>query len=161
MSIPILSEKKAFGGVELDDFSGNEALWTEFRHLMPVARRWAYLDHAAVSPLPAPSCRALVEWAEEASINGDVNWAQWERQVEGLRTKAATLLGATTEEIALLRSTSEGVNLVAEGVSWEPGDNVVTLAMNSHQPISLAEPADRGWRPAASLSDRREWTWMQ
>ncbi len=112
----------------MDDFSGNEALWAEFRRLMPVARSWAYLDHAAVSPLPAPSCRALVEWAEEASINGDVNWAQWERQVENLRTKAATLLGATTEEIALLRSTSEGVNLVAEGVCWEPGDNVVTLA---------------------------------
>lgn len=70
----------------------------------------------------------LVEWAEEASVNGNVDWPQWERRVADLRTKAATLLGATTEEIALLRSTSEGVNLVAEGFPWEPGDNVVTLA---------------------------------
>ncbi|MDD4788900.1 MAG: aminotransferase class V-fold PLP-dependent enzyme [Pirellulales bacterium] len=112
----------------MDGLSTDEAIWEEFRHLMPVARRWAYLDHAAVSPLPGPTSRALVEWAEEASVNGNVDWPQWERRVADLRTKAATLLGATTEEIALLRSTSEGVNLVAEGFPWEPGDNVVTLA---------------------------------
>ncbi|NQU37588.1 MAG: aminotransferase class V-fold PLP-dependent enzyme [Actinobacteria bacterium] len=45
-----------------------------------------------------------------------------------MRLGAADLLGAAPEEIALLRSTSEGVNLVAEGFPWQPGDNVVTLA---------------------------------
>ena len=107
----------------MDGLSTDEAIWEEFRHLMPVARRWAYLDHAAVSPLPGPTSRALVEWAEEASVNGNVDWPQWERRVADLRTKAATLLGATTEEIALLRSTSEGVNLVAEGF---PGNRATT-----------------------------------
>ena len=37
-------------------------------------------------------------------------------------------LAPTAEEIALVRSTSEGVNLVAEGFPWQSGDNVVTLA---------------------------------
>lgn len=37
------------------------------------------------------------------------------------------MLGADTDEIALVHNTSEGVNLVAEGFPWQPGDNVVTL----------------------------------
>jgi len=102
--------------------------WERFREQMPVARRWAYFDHAAVAPLPEPSRTALQTWLEQATEHGDVHWPEWARRVEQLRTAAADLLGATTEEIALVRSTSEGVNLVAEGIPWQPGDNVVTLA---------------------------------
>ena len=102
--------------------------WEGFRLQMPVARRWAYFDHAAVAPLPAPSQAAVLRWAQQACEHGDVHWPDWAHQVESLRLGAANLLGATSEEIALLRSTSEGVNLVAEGFPWKPGDNVVTLA---------------------------------
>ncbi len=95
---------------------------------MPVARRWAYFDHAAVSPLPARSHKALLRWAEQACEHGDIYWPTWAERAEDLRRSAAQMLGATPEEIALVRSTSEGVNLVAEGFPWKPGDNVVTLA---------------------------------
>ena len=113
---------------ELGDFGGGATQWDLFRRQMPVARRWAYFDHAAVAPLPAPSQQALLRWAQQACEHGDVHWPEWARRVEDLRRGAANLLGATPEEIALLRSTSEGVNLVAEGFPWKPGDNVVTLA---------------------------------
>ncbi|MHB8898303.1 MAG: aminotransferase class V-fold PLP-dependent enzyme [Thermoguttaceae bacterium] len=102
--------------------------WEGFRREMPVARRKAYLDHAAVSPLPSRAHRALLRWAEQASENGDVDWPEWAGRVEQLRGFMAALLGAAVEEIALVRSTSEGVNLVAEGFPWRSGDNVVTLA---------------------------------
>lgn len=112
----------------MGDFSQNSVPWTAFREQMPVAERWAYLDHAAVSPLPAPARRALLRWVEQAARDGDVHWPEWERKVEDLRHNAARLLRAAPEEIALLRSTTEGVNLVAEGIPWRVGDNVVTLA---------------------------------
>jgi selenocysteine lyase/cysteine desulfurase len=38
------------------------------------------------------------------------------------------MIHAETSEIALIRNTTEGVNLVAEGYPWQSGDNVVTLA---------------------------------
>lgn len=116
---------------ENEVFSGEgerEGRWAEFRREMPVARRWAYLDHAGVSPLPAPSQAALTNWAAEAAANGATSWASWNHQIEEVRLAGATLLGALPEEIALIRSTTEGVNLVAEGFPWREGDNVVTLA---------------------------------
>ncbi len=102
--------------------------WEGFRRQMPVARRWAYFDHAAVSPLPLPAQEALLRWAREACDDGDVHWPGWAGRVEELRQSAARMLGATAEEVALIRNTSEGVNFVAEGFPWQAGDNVVTLA---------------------------------
>ena len=96
-----------------------------FREEMPVARRWAYFDHAAVAPLSGPAQQALVEWAEDATVNGDAFYPPWMDQVEQTRAQAARLIGARVEEIALVQNTSAGVNLVAEGYPWQPGDNVV------------------------------------
>lgn len=114
--------------VEKGDLRAGATKWEGFRLQMPVARRWAYFDHAAVAPLPAPSQVAVLRWAQQACEHGDVHWPEWAGRVEKLRLGAANLLGATPEEISLVRSTSEGVNLVAEGFPWKPGDNVVTLA---------------------------------
>ena len=112
---------------------------------MPVAQSWAYFDHAAVSPLPEPTRRALLDWVEEAARSGDTVWPAWSRKVEELRRRAADLIGASPEEIALIRNTTEGVNLVAEGFPWQPGDNVVTLADRiPHQSIPLDEPGRAG-----------------
>jgi cysteine desulfurase/selenocysteine lyase len=97
------------------------------RSLMPVAAKWAYFDHAAVAPLPAPSEQAVLAWANQATAEGDTCWPVWNRRVEQARTFAAQLLGADETEVALVHSTTEGIGLVAEGYPWREGDNVVTL----------------------------------
>lgn len=117
-------------------------LWSVFRHQMPIVHRWAYFDHAAVSPLPEPARAALANWAEDASLRGDTSWPNWSDQTEEVRLLAAGLIGALPTEIALLHNTTEGINLVAEGFPWQPGDNVVTLAdefpSNQYAWMSLA-----------------------
>ena len=62
------------------------------------------------------------------SEHGTADWVRWRKTVETARKLAAELLNASREEIALIHSTTEGINLVAEGVPWRRGDNVVTLA---------------------------------
>jgi selenocysteine lyase/cysteine desulfurase len=95
---------------------------------MPAAAEWAYFDHAAVAPIPKPTVEAMTRWADEAAGFGGAIWLKWKGVREQLRSQAARLVGAATEEIALVRSTTEGINLVAEGFPWQPGDNIVTLA---------------------------------
>lgn len=99
--------------------------WNAFRRQMPVAEHWAYFDHAAVAPLSKPAQAALIEWANDLAAHGDVHWDRWRKRVERVRTLAAQLLGAQKNEIALVRNTTEGIHLVAEGFPWQPGDNVV------------------------------------
>src|SRR3990172_8688380 len=95
---------------------------------MPITERWAYFDHAAVAPLTALAAEALDTWATEAVTQGDTVWPDWARRVEAWRDSAARLIGADRDEIALVPNTTAGISLVAEGLEWRPGENVVTLA---------------------------------
>lgn len=45
--------------------------------------------------------------------------------MESAREKCANLLKVSSEEITLLSSATEGINNVAYGLDWNPGDNVV------------------------------------
>jgi selenocysteine lyase/cysteine desulfurase len=99
-----------------------------FRAAMPIAERVAYFDHAAVAPLPAPTRDAIRCWLDQATEEGDVVWPQWARRLEEVRQSAAELINAQPAVIALVPNTTTGINLIAEGFFWQPGDNVVTLA---------------------------------
>ena len=101
--------------------------WQEFRELMPITEQWTYLDHAAVAPLPRPTGETIQRWCQESMQEGDSVWPTWNRRLEQLRDMVAELIAADREEIALLPSTTAGINVVAEGFPWQPGDNVVTL----------------------------------
>lgn len=112
------------------------------RAQMPITRRYAYFDHAAVAPLPQPTADAINRWLSQATELGDTVWPEWAKQVEGTRGAAARLINANAAEIALVPNTTSGINLVAQGYPWQAGDNVVTLAnefpSNQYPWLSLA-----------------------
>ncbi len=105
----------------------HDGLASDLRRQMPVVRKWAYLDHAAVCPLPSPVAAAMQQWILEASNEGDTVWVRWSRRVEQIREALSRLVNASPEEIALVANTTMGIHWVAEGYPWQPGDNVVTL----------------------------------
>lgn len=95
---------------------------------MPVSRRWAYFDHAAVAPLPEPTATAIADYATDFAENGCANWPDWRARIEKTRKLAAHMLNSEDSEVGIIRNTSEGICLVAEGFPWKPGDNVVVPA---------------------------------
>jgi selenocysteine lyase/cysteine desulfurase len=99
--------------------------WEPFRAHFPVTRHWAFFDHAAVAPLPAPAVNALREYAEDLATNGAAGHSRWTSRIKEVRGLAARLLNADPAEIAFIKNTSEGISFVAEGFPWKPGDNVV------------------------------------
>jgi len=103
--------------------------WSALRQReFPVAERWAYFDHAGVSPLPRRAGDMMRAWTDEQERNGVVNWSSWEKRLEVIRARIARLLNADCDEIAFVNSTTHGIGLVAEGFPWREGDNVVTAA---------------------------------
>ena len=98
------------------------------RDEFPVAERWAYFDHAAVSPLPRSSAALLRSWLDDQEHNGVVHWPDWEAKLRVNRANAARLIHAHPDEIAFVNSTTQGIGLVAEGFPWREGESVVTAA---------------------------------
>lgn len=111
----------------------------------PVAERWAYMDHAAVAPLPRSSADVVRAWATDQERNGVVHWLDWEAKLKTGKANIARLVGAHVDEIAFVNSTTHGINIVAEGFPWSSGDNVVTAAEEySSNLFPWMNLADRG-----------------
>jgi selenocysteine lyase/cysteine desulfurase len=132
------------------------------RDLMPVTRRWAYFDHAAVAPMTARAQAALAEWAVDFTENGLANYSRWLKRVEEVRRLAGQLLHADPLDVAFIKNTSDGISIVAEGLDWQPGDNVVSAEdeypaniypwLNlAHRGVELRRVPSRGGR--VSLDD--------
>jgi cysteine desulfurase / selenocysteine lyase len=101
----------------------------ELRRAMPVSETYAYLDHAAVSPIPTRSAEAIRKWVDQSLFQGDVEWPEWSAASSSLRNSAAALLHCQPDEIGLIPNTTFGINLVAQGFRWDTRtrENVVVL----------------------------------
>ncbi|MCG8427533.1 MAG: aminotransferase class V-fold PLP-dependent enzyme [Chromatiales bacterium] len=87
-----------------------------------------YLNHAAVAPWPVETAEAVRDFAQENQTYGATHYPAWMVVESELRELAAWLLNAPSPEaIALLKSTSEALSVVARGLSWESGDNIVSF----------------------------------
>lgn len=100
----------------------------KIRSGFPVTKKYAYFDHAAAGPLPVRTVEA-VKRVTEQKCEGDLHWESWEETVERTRESIAPLIGASVEELALVHSTTEGIAIVANGLSYEKGANIVTCDM--------------------------------
>ncbi len=88
-----------------------------------------YLNHAAVAPWPVRTAAAIAAFAAENRSRGAQRYPAWMEVEQRLRQRLQQLINArSSDEIALLKSTSEGLSVVAHGLDWRPGDNVVIPA---------------------------------
>lgn len=88
-----------------------------------------YLNHAAVAPWPVRTVNAVKIFAEENARQGARSYPQWLESEHALRNQLARLINAPSEkDIALLKNTSEGLSVIAYGIDWRAGDNVVSIA---------------------------------
>ncbi len=95
----------------------------------PLATDLIYLNHAALGPWPRRTADAVAAFARENMTQASRNWTQWYAAERSLRERLARLLNVpAADDIALVKNTSEALSLVALGLDWRDGDNVVLAA---------------------------------
>ncbi|MFD2467713.1 aminotransferase class V-fold PLP-dependent enzyme [Amycolatopsis silviterrae] len=99
------------------------------REHFPVCRRWAYLDHAAISPLPQPAADAMRDAALGLAADGSLTYEDHAARIERVRATAAGMMGVPAADVAFVKNTTEGLGFVANGLDWTPGDRVVVPAL--------------------------------
>lgn len=95
-----------------------------YKHLFPAAQTQCYLDTAAEGLPPQRVFDALNEYAHEKSRGTPGRRRHYEVQQEA-EAAVASLLGAPKDNVVLLGNTSDALNLLAQGIDWNPGDEVV------------------------------------
>ena len=81
-----------------------------------------YLNHAAVAPWPRRAVAAVTRFAEANGRRGSSDYAAWLATEQRLRERLADLIQApSTDDIALVKNTSEGLSILAQGLDWQSG----------------------------------------
>jgi len=96
------------------------------REQFPACRDRIFMAHAAVTAIPQAAVAAMNEF-NRASATGEIDFTHLLfNDMDRSRATGARLIGASAGEISLLGPTSLGLSLVANGLDWKPGDEVIT-----------------------------------
>ena len=94
------------------------------RAAFPVTKHCTYLNHAAIAPLSDPVRAAMSKFiADSGVILG--RESRYEHISNDLRAVLAWLINAAPEEIAFVQNTGSGLNIVANALPLQDGDNVI------------------------------------
>jgi cysteine desulfurase/selenocysteine lyase len=91
----------------------------------PVTKELTYLDTAYDGPYPVSVLEAGQEFLDRRSRGTGGRVPDWLEVLEQARDDLAALINAKPGEIAITTNTTQGTNIVATSLGFEPGDNVV------------------------------------
>jgi len=98
--------------------------WDAIREEFPITRNYNFMNHAAAAPISRRAAEAARRYLKHAEQNAYLH-GKFFKHVEHVRSRAAQLISANPDEIAFTKCTSEGLSFVANGLTWQNGDNVV------------------------------------
>lgn len=94
----------------------------------PIREECLYLDHAAVCPLPKSVAEAMRLRVRDQEMGGHTRNKSWRSSTLTCRHVGSEMIGCGPEDISLIKSTSEGLSMIAEGLEWNEGDEVLVGA---------------------------------
>ena len=103
----------------------DDGYWGKLRNKFLLEKGLGYLNNGTVGPTPVPVYENLVTYWRLMAENPNENSAVLQGRMDAIRTKAAQFLGASPDEIAILRNCTEGNSLVAQGIDLKAGDEVL------------------------------------
>ena len=122
----------------MDAAAESEPFWMMVKNQFSLRKGLIMLNAANLCPSPFPVQRAVFNLTR--SIDRDPsshNRSQFQERLETSRESLARYLGAEPDEIAIIRNTSEGNNMVINGLTFQQGDEVVIWDEN-HPTANIA-----------------------
>ena len=93
-----------------------------------VTRKTIYMNNGAIAPTPLSTIKAVTDFmlkCAEAGPDAPQTSEYVTSLLDELRTRVAHLINCDRDEVVLVQSTTEGLNIVANGVGWKDGDAMV------------------------------------
>ncbi|EKE04536.1 MAG: aminotransferase, class V [uncultured bacterium] len=97
----------------------------KIRKNFPTVNNLIYLDHAAVAPIHLQTRNILDKYINHFLNEGIRDYTIWFQKIEQIRKDFAKFIGAQDTEIAFIKNTSAGISILANGIDFQKGDNVI------------------------------------
>lgn len=142
-----IEAEAASGGWQDDDEAArDEAFWITVARAFATDGRYVVLNGGGNNPLPRDVVESLTRYEALAAAQPRPNNGQLLARSEQHRARLARHLGCAPDEVAITRNTTEGLNIVANGIELKAGDEVVYTSFDAHygaKPLKL-QAARRG-----------------
>ncbi len=109
------------------------SLTSEVQSMLPDLDGFAYFQTSGFSPKLTPIIDEVIRSLRIQSRGPALPFVarKLQQQMQETRSKVADTINATPVEIVLTENTTIGINIVANGIDWKPGDNVL-LSTHEH-----------------------------
>lgn len=97
----------------------------EIRRDFAITRKKIYMNNGAIAPTPLSTIKAITNFLIKTSEDGPGSEEYLGSILAEVRTRVAHLINCDRDEVVLTESTTQGLNTVANGLSWKAGDSVV------------------------------------
>jgi cysteine desulfurase/selenocysteine lyase len=94
----------------------------------PLTKKTIYMNNGAIAPTPLAVVKAVTNYMVKCADEGPDSARTSEYTtalLQEVRTRVAHLINCEPEEVVLTGSTTDGLNIVANGIPWKKGDAVV------------------------------------
>ncbi|MEW6510956.1 MAG: aminotransferase class V-fold PLP-dependent enzyme [Bacteroidota bacterium] len=113
----------------------DESFWEFLREQFPLERDRAYLNTGGLGASPYAVIDAVTTKMRELERISETG--RDEQLWKEIKTDIASLLGCGDDEVAFTRNTTEGINIVANGLPLRSGDEVI---LTTHEHVGNALP---------------------
>jgi len=101
----------------------DEAYWWKVRSQFNIIDGMTFMNNGTEGPVPRMVLEANERYFREIAENPSNNYRR--EEVDQVRAVLAGFVGVDAEEIAVTRSTTEGMNIFTHGLDWKAGDEVI------------------------------------
>ena len=109
-----------------------EDFWESVKTQFIFDKGLRYFNNASLGPSPLNIQKATRKFRETLDgFPSKYMWGGWNEEKEKTRKNIAELFSVSSEEIAIIHNTTEGMNLIARSFNLNPGDEVI-LANHEH-----------------------------
>jgi isopenicillin-N epimerase len=115
-------------GGPAEGWRSDTGYWAKVREKFMLEEGFAYLNTGTLGPTPEPVFTAMTEYWRLMAVNPNENSVVLQDRQEAIRIKAANFVGASPDEIAITRNTTEGTTILCHGLDLKAGDEILLTA---------------------------------
>lgn len=113
--------------LDIKQARNEKEFWQLVRSCFPLSKEKTYFNNGGLGPSPY----SVIETMHHETIKLETEGEHGHQLIHQVNEKAARLLNVETAEVAITRNTTEGMNIIARGLSLRKGDEVL-LSTHEH-----------------------------
>src|SRR5690242_10184239 len=128
--------------------------------LFPIKDQYVFLSHCGIAPLYTEAMRKQHEIAELQNRTASLVFRRYDAILDGLRNAGAELLKTAADNVAFVKNTTEGIELIANGYPFQAGDQIISYVheypanyypwkQQEKRGVELVQLPDQSARPTA------------